>query len=97
VVGTAARARRLSGTAAVRARRSGGGRRGRGDDRAGAGEEAAVGRDAARSRQLSGQRVALSHCIGAARGNHTAAALCRAGPARGAASDRWGPLSAISE
>jgi hypothetical protein len=35
--------------------------------------------------------------IRAARGSHAATARCRAGPARRAASDRWGPLSAISE
>jgi hypothetical protein len=36
--------------------------------------------------------VALCHGLGAARGSHVAMARCRTGPARRAASDRWGPL-----
>jgi hypothetical protein len=39
-----------------------------------------------------GPTAALSHGVGAARGSHAATARCRTGPARRAASDRWGPL-----
>jgi hypothetical protein len=76
-VGTAARARRAVGATAARARLSGGGRRGRG----GCG-------DAWRAVLTA----TLSPGIGAARGGHEAAVRCRAGPARRASSDRWGPL-----
>jgi hypothetical protein len=41
--------------------------------------------------------AALSRAVGVAHGGHAEAARCRAGPARCAAADKWGPLSVISE
>jgi hypothetical protein len=69
------------------------------------GEARQFGQRRRRSRNgaaLSGRRrvvptAHLMHGRGAAHGSHVAMARCRAGPARRATSDGWGPLSVISE
>jgi hypothetical protein len=74
---------------------------------------AAVGAARSVGRQLSARRgvrggscrdvrrgvptTALNRAVGVARGGHVAAARCRAVSARGAAADKWGPLSMIFE
>jgi hypothetical protein len=84
-------------------------RGGRGDDAVGE----AVGATVARARRgtlraaarawLSGRAARFpdsglkAHARRSAHGSHVAMARCRAGPARRATSDGWGPLSVISE
>jgi hypothetical protein len=73
------------------ATRLGGGRAARGDGRRGA--RARCGRERrCRDTRRGVPTAALSRCVGVVRGGHAAAARCRAGPARCAATDKWGPL-----
>jgi hypothetical protein len=85
-VGMAALARRAVGAEAARARRSGGGWRGRCDGRWRA------ARGGCQDARCAVPTAALSHGVGAARGSHTAVVHCRVGPAWRAATDRSGPV-----
>jgi hypothetical protein len=76
------------GAAVVHARRGTVGRRAGAKRRCRGGAGEASCRDVRRAVLTA----ALSRGVGAARGGHAATARCRAGPARRAASDRWGPL-----
>jgi hypothetical protein len=88
------------GTAAIGARRSGNGRARRGArsgrelSKRGARGEAALsgGRGSCRDARRAVPIAALSRGVGTALGGYAAAAHCRAGPVRCAATDRSGPL-----
>jgi hypothetical protein len=87
-VGRAVSARALSGRRRRGRGELSGERRARGRCRGVGGAVEASYRDARRAVPTA----ALSCCVGAVRGGHAATACCRTGPARRAASDRWGPL-----